>query len=202
MNRKWWGWGDKDVRDEIEGHPALFAFMKSRLGLEEGSSFPCASAEQVKVPPSRLSKELREELSKAVPSGGFSEAPLARFTHSAGMGYKDLLRLRRGSIPDCVDAVAYPADEAQVVDLLRLCQARGADVIPYGGGSSVVGSLEVRRRDGRGVLSLDMSSMSKLVAMDPDSGTATFQAGISGPDLESELAARGFTLGHFPQSFE
>ena len=202
MNRKWWGWGDPDRHDEIESHPELFEFLKKQLALPEGSHYPLVDATQVKLPEGQLSNEFLATLGRACGGGSVSTEPLQRLTHSAGMGYKDLLRLRTGALPDYVDAVVRPSTEAEVQSVIGLCETASVQVIPYGGGSSVVGSFDVVRKEGQGVISLDMGLMNKMISLDVGSLVATFQAGISGPDLESQLGAKGLTLGHFPQSFE
>ncbi len=202
MNRKWWGWGDPNKCDEIESHPELFEFLKKQLNLSAEVRYPCVEADQVKLPEGRLPKELLEELMGICSPERVRVGAIARLMHSAGMGYKDLLRIRKGVLPDYVDAVVYPGNEEEVLRLLRLCEGNSVQVIPYGGGSSVVGSFEVVRKNGQGVVSMDMSLMGRLVRLDTVSLTATFEAGATGPDLESQLAAHGFTLGHFPQSFE
>jgi alkyldihydroxyacetonephosphate synthase len=73
-------------------------------------------------------------------------------------------------------------------------------LIPYGGGSSVVGGVEPRF-DGP-ALTLDMSGLDRVLEVDPVSQAARIQAGIYGPALESRLRPHGLTLRHFPQSFE
>jgi len=202
MNRKWWGWGDPDRRDEIESHGELFEFLKKQLVLTQDIRYPCIDASQVKLSDSHLPKEFLDALGRACSPGSVRTDSLSRLTHSAGMGYKDLLRLRKGILPDYVDAVVWPKDEKEVAALLDLCEGSSVQVIPYGGGSSVVGSFEVLRRHGQGVVSMDMGLMCKLVRLDEASLTATFEAGVSGPELEAQLSSHGLTLGHFPQSFE
>jgi alkyldihydroxyacetonephosphate synthase len=201
MNRKWWGWGDPNKRDEIESRPELFEFLKKELNLPVDARYPRIEADQLKIPDGMLS-EFLEQLTGICRPETVSVGALSRLTHSAGMGYKDLLRIRKGVLPDYVDAVVSPETEEEVLRLLKLCEGRGVEVIPYGGGSSVVGSFEVSRKEGQGVVSLDMGLMGKLIRVDAVSLTATFEAGVTGPDLESQLAAHGLTLGHFPQSFE
>ncbi|MDE3090148.1 MAG: FAD-binding oxidoreductase, partial [Chloroflexota bacterium] len=129
-----------------------------------------------------------------------------RVLHAYGRSYRDLVRLRRGEIPYPPDAVAYPATEVQVVRLVQFCAERNIALIPFGGGSSVVGGVEPRDDRGhlgdRVTISLDLARLNQLLTLDAVSQTATIEAGIRGPDLERELSARGFTLGHLPQSFE
>src|SRR5690606_17083195 len=115
----------------------------------------------------------------------------------------DLLRLRRGELERFPEAVVYPGDEGAVAAVLRIAAEADLAVVPFGGGSSVVGGVEPLSGPGQaGALALDTTRLDRLVRVDSASGTATFQAGIDGPALEAALAAQGLTLGHFPQSFE
>ncbi|TGL94329.1 FAD-binding oxidoreductase, partial [Leptospira barantonii] len=102
-----------------------------------------------------------------------------------------------------VDGVIYPSKESEISKILEYCSKNNITVIPFGGGSSVVGGLEVVKGKGqKSVLSLDTTRMDALISLDKESHLATFQAGIYGPKLEKLLNDKGFTLGHFPQSFE
>jgi alkyldihydroxyacetonephosphate synthase len=202
MNRKWWGWGDPNKRDDIESHPELFDFLKEKLNLASDAHYPCIEAEQVRVPACRLPAEFLGKMIEICDPERVCSGSISRLIHSGGMGYRDLLRIRKGVLPDYVDAVVYPQDEGEILRLLQLCDGESVQVIPYGGGSSVVGGLDVVRKPGQRVVSMDMGLMGRLLKLDETSSTATFEAGASGPDLESQLSAHGFTLGHFPQSFE
>ena len=203
MRRKWWGWGDPNKVDELESHPTLYSFLKSQLNLSGSESYPTARAEDIKLPESKLTKDLMAELIRVTAPENVCGGDIARLIHSAGLGYKDIIRLRRGLLPDYVDAVVYPVDERQVVKVLKVCEENYIEVLPYGGGSSVVGSFEViRDRGSGGVIAVDMTVMGRLMKLDATSGLDTFEAGVSGPDIEAQLAPHGFTLGHFPQSFE
>jgi alkyldihydroxyacetonephosphate synthase len=124
----------------------------------------------------------------------------ARVLRAFGKSYRDLIRLRRGEIAHPPDAIVYPANEEQVTRVIQFCTENNLALIPFGGGSSVVGGVEPR--DGRVTITLDVARMNHVLTLDAISQTATIEAGIFGPDLERELNARGFTLGHFPQSFE
>jgi alkyldihydroxyacetonephosphate synthase len=121
--------------------------------------------------------------------------------HARGQSSPDWIALRSGRIPAFPDGVAYPTDETQVRQLLEYANSVGARLIPYGGGSSVVGHVNVIPGDAP-VLTLDMGRMGHLLHLDEVSHLATFGAGVFGPDLEAQLRVRGFTLGHYPQSFE
>ncbi|MCB1175894.1 MAG: FAD-binding oxidoreductase, partial [Leptospiraceae bacterium] len=126
-----------------------------------------------------------------------------RILHSAGQSYHDLIRLRTNALKDFVDAVVYPGKVAQLQKLIKWASTKKIALVPFGGGSSVVGGLEaLRGRGQRAVLSVDLTRMDHCLDLDEYSRTATFEAGIYGPRLEAWLNERGFTLGHFPQSFE
>jgi alkyldihydroxyacetonephosphate synthase len=130
-----------------------------------------------------------------------SDDPAERVFHARGQSLPDWIALRTGQIPAFPGGVAYPSQESDVRDLIRYAQDVGARLIPYGGGTSVVGHVNARL-DGAPVLTVDLGRLNRLIRFDPLSQLATFGAGILGPDLEAQLRARGCTLGHFPQSFE
>src|SRR5205814_8539337 len=111
------------------------------------------------------------------------------------------IELRSGRIGAFPDGVAYPRSRADVRELLKYSRDTGVHVIPYGGGTSVVGHINPITGN-TPVLTIDLHLMNDLQQFDERSGLATFGAGIAGPDLEARLRALGYTLGHFPQSFE
>lgn len=148
-----------------------------------------------------------EDLLARVPASRFSDHPLLqnsaehRLRHARGQSLPDWVALRYGTCDTFPDAVAYPSSEEELDECLSLVRRINGSVIPYGGGTSVVGGITPLRED-RPVLTVDLSRMCELLALDEMSGLATFGAGVSGPHLEAPLRSRGFTLGHFPQSFE
>ncbi len=122
--------------------------------------------------------------------------------HAAGKGYPDLVRLRAGEPEGAPDAVLHPSTHEQVRAVLELCARASVAVVPFGGGTSVVGGVAPLRGEHSGVVSLDMARMGAVLALDRESATVTVQGGMRAPALERHLAERGLTLGHFPQSFE
>jgi alkyldihydroxyacetonephosphate synthase len=122
----------------------------------------------------------------------------SRWAHTRGYSTPDLLRHRAGDTSDMPDAVVYPASHDEVLALLRGCAEHDLAVVPYSGGTSVVGGLAADRR----FVTVDLGRLDQLVAIDEISRTATLQAGVRGPAAEALLAERGYTLGHFPQSYE
>jgi alkyldihydroxyacetonephosphate synthase len=130
-----------------------------------------------------------------------SADPMDRLAHSRGQGLADVLRLRCGLVPALPDGVGRPVDEDQLTAVLEICARSGIRVIPWGGGTSVTGGVNVIAGEPP-VLTLDLERMEGLVDLDEVSGLATFGPGTTGPAAETALAAHGLTLGHFPQSWE
>jgi alkyldihydroxyacetonephosphate synthase len=199
MTMKWWGWGEEQRSFPLSDPERFWSFLRDRLG--ETSIRPrLQSLDQIVLPPSRLAPEALAALRRAA-----GDAPVAtdggeRAVHSLGKGYRDLVRIRRGEVPNPTDAVIYPATEEQVAAILAAASERGIAVIPFGGGTSVVGGVEPC--GGEPTVTLDLRRMDRVLRIDRIAGTATVEAGIMGPALEAQLNAAGFTLGHFPQSFE
>ncbi len=126
----------------------------------------------------------------------------SRCRHACGRSYLDLLELRSGMIASAPDAVVLPGSEAEIAAVLRACSRQGCAVVPFGGGTSVVGGVSAVRGVHRAVVTLSMRRLNRCLQLDPLSLTATLQAGMTGPEVEDALAAHGLTLGHHPQSFE
>lgn len=187
--RRWNGWGDEAITGALA--PEALAFLRERVGepltqLDASLDQACAS-----IPASRLPHHPWVERSSA-----------ARLRASFGQSLGDWIALRFGDIGRVVDGVACPEDEAQLRKLITWAEAKGALIIPQGGGTSVVGHLSPPAGDARPVLSLNLSRMRRLLALDEQAQLARFEAGVLGPELEAQLQARGYTLGHYPQSFE
>ena len=199
MPTKWWGWGEEHRTFPLPDSQQFWAFVRSRLG-EPGASQRIQSLEEAALPPSRLEGKALDALRAATSAESVTTDATARAVHSLGKGYCDLVRIRRGEIPHSTDAVVYPETEEQVAALLDAAAERGIAVIPFGGGTSVVGGLEPT--GAKPTVTLDLRRMNRMLRLDPLAATATLETGILGPSLEEQLNARGFTLGHFPQSFE
>jgi|CZKG01.1.fsa_nt_gi alkyldihydroxyacetonephosphate synthase len=196
---RWWGWGDPAAPPALPPH--ALGFLRENVGVAEQPRPPVA-LEHVSMAPSSLGESLLAKLRAIVGSDGVSDTHEQRVLHAAGKGYPDLVRLRAGEPEGAPDAVLYPADHEQVRALLELCESSSIAVVPFGGGTSVVGGVEPLRGEHGGVVSLDMARMGALLSLDGESRTVTVQAGMRAPALERILAAEGFTLGHFPQSYE
>jgi alkyldihydroxyacetonephosphate synthase len=131
----------------------------------------------------------------------FSGERYERVSHALGKSYRDVVRGFRGEFPNPPDLVAFPRDESEIETVLNWAEAEGAAVIPFGGGTSVVGGVEPRLGD-RPVVTMDLKRLDRVLEVDPESLAARIQAGATGPRLEEQLREHGLTLRHFPQSFE
>ncbi len=136
------------------------------------------------------------------PPGVCRSDPVDRVRHARGQSLPDWVALRSGHIGRVPDAVARPATPAAVRDLFPLAAGRGAALIPYGGGTSVVGGITPDPDDDRPAITVALESLAGLRDLDERSGLATFGGGTVGPDLEAALGPHGLTLGHYPQSWE
>jgi alkyldihydroxyacetonephosphate synthase len=193
---RWFGWGPPGTVDpEL---PEAAEPLLAQLGA--GRATPPVALEDVRLPESRLDDVA--PLVAVVGAEFVRDDRLARVSHAAGRSYLDLLALRAGDASNAPDAVVYPDDAEQVAALLRTCAQVGIDVIPFGGGTSVVGGVTAPAERSRPVVSLDLARLDALVSVDRVALTATVQAGMLGPALEAALGEHGLTLGHHPQSFE
>lgn len=188
------GWGDPAARNGLPEHAT--DWLRRELGTTQ-ASLPAPIA----VPVSRLSATARSALSAVVEVEHLLLDDDARIRHAAGRSYLDLLALRSGDV-DAPDAVARPGTPAEVAELLRACSELSIAVVPFGGGTSVVGGVAPLRGAFDAVVAVDLGRLDRLLSVDADSLTATFEAGIRGPAAEAALNAQGLTLGHFPQSYE
>lgn len=202
---RWNGWGNIDVAAPLQGSQESFvlAELASRLGGKLGDSSTPAAISDVTLPDPQLTDAGRAALSAAVGDEQLHCDSTERAIHAAGKSLPDLLRVRTGQLTSAPDAVVYPLDSQAVAATLRAACQHHIAVVPFGGGTSVVGGVQPVRGDAQAsVVTLDTTRMSALLNLDTESRTATFQAGVDGPALEAELGKRGYTLGHFPQSFE
>lgn len=197
--RRWWGWGLSEV--EPPHTAGLYAYLAANLSPwpETGLSIPDINDLDIREP--FLPEAFRQDLESITDSGQIRTDRASRVFHSMGRSYRDLICLRSGRIPAPPDAVVYPTSHTQVRRVLDVAARHGVAVIPFGGGSSVVSGLEPAA-ELRPVICMDMVRMNRVLEIDPVSQTARVEAGIYGPDLEQILGGKGYTLGHFPQSFE
>ncbi|WP_116021015.1 FAD-binding oxidoreductase [Thermomonospora umbrina] len=195
----WNGWGDPAAAAPLPD--AVTGLLRDLLGVRP-SPTPQVALERVEVRDVRLGDDDVAALAAAVGGGHVRTDAEARIRHTRGKSTPDLLRIRAGETADAPDAVVLPGSHDEVLEVLRVCSERRIAVVPFGGGTSVVGGLTPDGEGFTGVIALDLRRMDALVAVDPVSRTATLQPGLRGPRAEALLAEHGFTLGHFPQSYE
>jgi alkyldihydroxyacetonephosphate synthase len=199
---KWWGWGHEDISFSHEDKPGFRPFLKHHLGVDVAQATTAPAAfEDLVIPEARLSGDLRAALEEAVERRQVSTDALDRVVHARGKSYRDLVRQRRGDLGRLPDVVVRPGNEDEVAAVLRAALHADAVVIPFGGGSSISGSLEAPAEEERTVISVDLGRMNRVLSIDHTSRLARVQAGAFGPHLEEQLKAQGWTLGHFPDSF-
>jgi alkyldihydroxyacetonephosphate synthase len=199
---KWWGWGDEDVAFTHEDKPELGPFLQCHLEIDVSTaSSPPAAFEDLRIAEPTLAPELRSGLEAAVGAEHVSTDPLDRLVHARGKSLRDIVRHRRGQLGRLPDVVVRPGDEDAVAAALRAAIEGDAVVIPFGGGSNISGSLEPPASETRTIVSVDVGRLDRVLAIDETARLARVQAGVSGPRLEEQLNARGWTLGHFPDSF-
>ncbi|HEX6457483.1 MAG TPA: FAD-binding oxidoreductase [Thermoleophilaceae bacterium] len=200
MSTRWSGWGaEGSPPAELPG--AAGALLRERLGVSERHT-PAVALDEVRLPRIALAEGVLARLREVVGEEHVRQDRLERVTHAVGRSYPDLVRVRSGDGSGAPDAVVYPRDRDQVAELLSVCSSEGVAVVPFGGGTSVVGGVEALRGEFAAAVTLDLSRMDALLAADRASLVATFEPGVTGPRAETLLASRGLTLGHFPQSFE
>tara|TARA_B100001113_G_scaffold2186_1_gene1862 strand:+ start:107 stop:1723 length:1617 start_codon:yes stop_codon:yes gene_type:complete len=188
--RLWNGWGNENSELTMELNDGLRALLEALVG--PGTSLNQATLKEVisNVPTSRLDDHAL-----------IKTDPETRVRHARGQSLPDWLDMHSGNVDTFPDGVAFPESTEHVRELLAYARENDLVVIPYGGGTSVVGHINPVKSD-RPILTIDMGKMSSLLSIDTESQLATFGAGTPGPVVEEALKEHGYTLGHFPQSWE
>jgi alkyldihydroxyacetonephosphate synthase len=196
---KWNAWGDPaEAKPLSEGIRSL---LKQALGLEDSTTAEL-EPDQVRLRPSALSPADREGLAAIVGADYCGIDDRARLLRAGGKSTLDLLRRKDSGVQDAPDAVLLPGNDEEVAAILRFCAEHSIAIVPFGGGTSVVGGLDPIRGDFKAVVSLDLRRLNQFHSLDEVSGEAELGAGLTGPDAERLLGERGYSLGHFPQSFQ
>ncbi|HEV2753577.1 MAG TPA: FAD-binding oxidoreductase [Solirubrobacteraceae bacterium] len=198
----WWGWGEEGVAFTHADKPGLRDFVVRHIGVDvERSAVRRAAFTDLELPEPSLPAGLRAALEGAVGVEHVSVDELDRLVHARGKSLSDLVRHRRGDVGRLPAAVVRPGSEEEVAAVLHAALGADAVVIPFGGGTNISGSLEAPHDEPRPVLSVDVGRLERLLEIDEASRLARVQAGVLGPRLEEQLNARGWTAGHFPDSF-
>jgi alkyldihydroxyacetonephosphate synthase len=192
---KFWGWGFEGEGATAEERAFVHAMAADRFGI---SSFDDASPRLEEFTLERPRIEVPATLAHVC-----SDAPIDRLIHAYGKSFVDSVRIFERQAPSAPDVVAYPGSEQDIVDLMDWASTNKVAVIPFGGGSSVVGGVEPAVGEAfRGVVSVNLQRLDRVLEVDKASRAARIQAGVLGPQLEAQLRPHGLTLRHFPQSFE
>lgn len=199
----WHGWGDPS-----EAHPlsdGAWETLRTEIGADPGTASPPVPIEEVVLSPSALEQAggtaARAALEAVVGADHVHTDRLTRVEHAGGKSYPDLYRVRTGDGSNAPDAVVVPGSAAEVADVLRVCEEHGLAIVPFGGGTSVVGGVNALASDAP-VVTLDLRRLDRVVAVDPTNRTATLEPGLRGPEIERALQPHGLTLGHYPQSHQ
>jgi len=188
--RKHWGWGYEDEQPGPDALRAAAAGLADHLGFGEREPEPPVALADVVLAPPRL----------ATP---YAQDPWSRAAHAQGRSYLDVVRGLRGEFPHPPDGVAFPATEDELRAVLDWCGERAVAVVPFGGGTSVVGGVDAIAGPGHaGVVTVNLRALDRVLEVDPVSRAARIQAGATGPGLEGQLGEHGLTLRFYPQSFE
>lgn len=194
MTRSWWGWGN--VEDAVDGAELRTLLGRARL-LTSGGLV-------AHHPPDIASLGLRR--SRVTPPAALNalcdDDPHDRAAHAHGKAFRDIVRNLHGDLRHVPDLVARPRSEQDLLDLLDWCGREGIAVVPYGGGTSVVGGIEPRFDTEQAVVTVDLTRLDRVLEVDRVSRAARIQAGVLGPSLEAQLRPSGLRLRHFPESFE
>jgi alkyldihydroxyacetonephosphate synthase len=203
MIKDWWKWGDHTQLKNIDDYPKMKAYLEDRWGITLKFDFtPPASMELPQIPEKK--KEQIRDIFASIPTRKISFKNEDRLKFALGKSYYDVIRICKGGNIDGPDAVITPVQHKDVEYILAQASEHNVAVIPFGGGTNVVGALTLSSISSKYAhkICINLSEMNKLIHLDETCMTATFQAGIFGPALEKILQEKGFTLGHFPQSFE
>ncbi len=194
---KHWGWGYEDEQPSRQELRATCAFLAQRLGFGSPEPEQPVALSEVSLPRPRLPPP--ESLAEICFTDSYERA-----LHAYGRSYSDIVRAFRGAFEHPPDVVVRPRTEPELAAALDWALSGGAAVIPFGGGTSVVGGVEgrVSGAEFAGVVTLDVKALDRVLEVDPVSLSARIQAGATGPQLEQQLAEQGLTLRHFPQSFQ
>jgi alkyldihydroxyacetonephosphate synthase len=193
------GWGDPARRTGLSANAR--SWLVKRIGLTDGDAPAATPPDTVELPPPGVPDLAWTALAEAVGADQLDDTDSARLAHAGGKSYLDLVRQRRGDLA-VPDVVVTPGSHQEVLAVLGACSRYHLAVVPFGGGTSVVGGVAPEAGRNRAVVSLDLRRMDSLSHVDTESLTVWAEPGLRGPEAEQLLAAHGLTLGHRPQSWE
>lgn len=200
---KWWGWGAENVEFSLAKRPKFIKWAEGKLKATLKKTPYVPVIEKCELP----NENNTQEQFKAICEKFGLEANVVktdkhtRMLNTYGKSYPDLIRARRGNFLNAPDVVVYPRNTLEVEQLVQICNENKMNLVPFGGGTNIVGAVEhLSRRRPR--VTLNLEKMNQLISVDKHSWSAKLQAGVFGPHMEEQLARHGFSLGHFPDSFQ
>ncbi len=195
--RKVYKWGDSAKEETLNHHTAEFLEKNFFIQVKKEPYLPGNTEVSIKKK-SSLSKAVKDKLISIVGSENFYDSDFERARHSIGRFYTEILKARLGQIENAPDAVVVPRNQEEVAKIVEVCNTNKIPIIPFGGNSSVTKALQAPK----GGISLDLKNLNKILDFNETNCTVTAESGVFGPVLEKFLNDRGYTCGHFPQSFE
>ncbi len=196
----WSGWGDPTQASPLPD--ALRGLLRDALGISPGNETQRPAVAGVELAPPRLDPAIEAELRALLGAEHVHSDHDSRARHARGKSTIDLLELRASGPLTAPDAVLVPGSHDEILAALAVCSGRNVAVVPFGGGTSVVGGVAPEANRFAGLVALDTRRLNALVTLDEESRLAVLEPGLRGPEAETLVAQRGYTLGHFPQSFE
>ena len=194
--RKFWGWGYEDQGPNPEQQRHMAERMAKRFDLGALEITPPPTESELDLRPPRIAPP--DSLASICTSAAYDRA-----LHSYGSSFRDVVRAFRRYFPNPFDVIAYPRNEEELIRVLEWCDRGNIAAVPFGGGSSVVGGVEPPSGDRyRAAVSIDLKNLNRVLEVDKVSRAARIQAGVLGPALDDQLRPHGYTIRHFPQSFE
>jgi len=199
-SNNFWRWGDPSKAIHLNHFPKFKSFLQEKWDCELKIDFPVPDLEN-RISESKFSESDFSAIFSSLSQNQFSNSKADRIKYGFGKSYHDLIRIFTGNIPPLPDFVLFPENEKEVALILEQASKQKINIVPFSGGSNVTGAFELNTEK-QITCCVNLQRMKQLISIDETSHTAVFETGIFGPELESILNEKGFTLGHFPQSFE
>ena len=200
---KWWGWGEEGTEFPMQEKPHLWPWICQQLGIPaDGPASEPVPRSAIVLQKPVVNRGFLAALEQVLKPDQIAWREDERLLHAYGKSYPDLARVRRGEVERAPDVIILPEGHADVEAVIRAAHAHNVCVIPFGGGTNIVGGVNPLDRSGRMVVSLDLRNMNRVLSLDEAAMIATIEAGVLGPALEEDLQRRGYSLGHHPDSFE
>jgi len=199
---KWWGWGDTQKMFDADVRPGFWPYVEKRLKGNTLKKTVLPDLKDMHLPKATINDDALKALQVILSSDQLAIDDFSRLQHVYGRNYRDLIRIWQNNIETAPDVIVYPQSHDDVVKIMQIASEFKLIIIPFGGGTNVVGALEVVPGLTRMVISMNMQRMCKVMSVDKESMLAVIEAGALGRGIEDQLNAQGLTLGHFPDSFE